>query len=76
MQALCDEILQRIIHKPMPRHAGSPANSGRGDPDAEMGAIAAAIGPRMARMGGAFVEYFELGRRKESAQPRAARPRP
>ena len=60
VQALGDEILQCIIHKPMARHAALASESRAGDADTEVGTKTFCIGTHMARMRSAFIQYFEL----------------
>ena len=60
MKALIDEILHCIIHKPVACHAALACKCGAGNADAKVCAKALLIGPRMARMGGAFVQHFKV----------------
>ena len=59
MQALVDEFVQRIIHKPMPRQTGFSFEQGGGNSHPEMGAGAAAVRTGMTGVGSAFVQDFE-----------------
>ena len=60
VKALINEILHCIIHKPVARHATLACKRGAGNADAKVRAKALFIGPRMARMGGTFVQHFEV----------------
>jgi hypothetical protein len=64
-----DENLEGIIHKAVTGHPGLAGKAGTVDSHPEVGSESAAVGPRMARMGLAFVEYFEAGRRQEFLEP-------
>jgi hypothetical protein len=68
-----DENLEGIIHKAVTGHPGLAGKAGTVDSHPEVGSESAAVGPRMARMGLAFVEYFEAGRRQEFLEPLAHR---
>ena len=57
---LVDEILQRIIHKPMACHAGFASEQRGADTHPEMAPESRAIGAGMACMGGTFVQHFEV----------------
>ena len=60
MQALVDEILHCIIHKPMPCYAADPGESRTCNADSKMAAIALGIGAGMTCMRSAFVNHFKM----------------
>ena len=60
MQALVDEILHCIIHKPMPGNAADPGESRTCNADSKMAPIALGIGAGMAGVRGAFVDHFKM----------------
>jgi hypothetical protein len=60
VQALVHEILERIIHKPVPCHGGCANKGLRRDAHPEVGAIAGAVGARMAMVLVALIKHFEL----------------
>ena len=68
MQAGVGEFLQRIIHKAVLRHAALSGEGGATNAHAEMGTETQSVGTRMARVGGTFVEHFQLGGGKHFAQ--------
>jgi hypothetical protein len=59
VQTLIQEILERIIHKPMPCHERLPHKSHSSDAHPEMGAKTGAIGPRMTVVLVALVNYLQ-----------------
>ena len=61
VQALVNEILQCIIHKPMACHAALACKDGAGNAYPEVGAETFRVGTHMAGMGRAFVEYLQVG---------------
>jgi hypothetical protein len=67
VQTLCHEILQSIIHKPVLRHAAFPGEHGRRNAHAKVRTCAAGICAGMARVRGALVDHFEVGRIKFAA---------
>jgi len=60
MQTLVDEILERIIHKPMPGHGGFADKNPSRNAHPEMGTKAGAVGACVAMMLLAFVDHFKL----------------
>ena len=68
VQTLRYEILQRIIHKPVLRHAAFSGEDGRCNAHAKVCPPAAGVCAGMACMSGALVDHFELGWLKPAAQ--------
>lgn len=64
MQALIDEILHCIIHKPVACHAALARKRRAGNANAEVRTKSLRVRASMAGMGGAFVEHFKPGRLK------------
>ena len=60
MQAIVNEILHRIIHKPVAGDPVFPCKKRACNANAKVGPEALGIGAGMARMGGAFVNNLEL----------------
>jgi hypothetical protein len=61
VQPLVYEILHCIIHKPVAGHAAFAVKGGAGNTHPKMRAKALFIRAHVARVGGAFVQYVELG---------------
>jgi hypothetical protein len=59
VQALVDEILQRIIHKAMPFNPWQTVELRAANAHPEMGAMPQAIRPRMPSMVSTFVYHFQ-----------------
>ena len=68
MQALVNEILQCIIHKPVARHAAFARKSRAGDANPKVGAKTLGIGTHMACMLGALVGNFQVRGLKTSVE--------
>ena len=60
MQALIDEILHCIIHKPMSRHAADPGKSRTRNADSKMAAKTFGVSARVPGMRSAFVDHFKM----------------
>ena len=60
MQALVDEILHCIIHKPMSRHPADPGKGRTRNADPKMAAKTFGVGAGMASVRGAFVNHFKM----------------
>ena len=59
VQALIDEILQRIIHKAMPLNPWQTGELRAANAHPEMRAMTQAVGAGMPRMVGTFVDHFQ-----------------
>jgi len=59
VQALVDEILQRIIHKAMSFDPWQPGELRAANANPKMGAMAQAVGAGMPSMVGTFVDHFQ-----------------
>jgi hypothetical protein len=59
MDTLVDEILQRIIHKPVARHPCQGIESRASNADSEVGSLSAAIGAGMPGMGCALIQNLQ-----------------
>ena len=68
MQALVNEILQCIIHKPVARHAAFAYESRAGDANPKVGAETLDVGTYVACMLGALVDNFQVCGLKASAE--------
>ena len=64
VQALVNEILQCIIHKPVACHTALACKNGAGNAYPEVGAETFRVGTHVAAMRRAFVEYLKMGGRK------------
>lgn len=62
MQALIDEILHCIIHKPMTGDTAFAGKRRAGNTHPKVRAKALRIGACMAGVGGAFIKHFKPGR--------------
>ena len=61
MQALVNEILQRIIHKAMALNAADAIKQRRGYAHPHVGAFATVVGAHMASMLSAFINHTQRG---------------
>ena len=68
VQTLRYEILQRIIHKPVLRHAAFSGEDGCRNAHAKVRPHAAVVRASVACMCGALVDHFELGWLEPAAQ--------
>lgn len=64
VQALVNEILQCIIHKPVACHAALACKGRAGDAHPKVSTETFCVGARVTRMGRALVKYLKERRRK------------
>ena len=68
VQALVNEILQCIIHKPVTRHAALTCKEGAGNTHPKVGAKAGCVGARVASVVCAFVKYLQVCRGESAVE--------